>query len=130
MQLAKIISLVLGGVLLAASPAKAGEFLKGVDGSPLYRFTHCKEPVPAEFRGNREKKIRAYNAHVSAIDAYVVCLQQEAQNDIDAHFDAISAAFHATQTSALDQADAMRKALRLTGGDPGNELVGGPEDPR
>ena len=117
----------IAGVLVlftAAAPAGALQDQPSPASSPYaegYRLSDaCKEPAAPAVSARRasrigassrarDRAIRQYNEHVEAVNAYLVCLQAEADRDVQAFYAAVNAAFDEKQKLALDGAARFRR---------------------
>ncbi len=88
-----------------------------------YEFDECvrpEEPVLANdpssqgriTRAARNSAVRQYNAHVEASNAYMRCIAEEAERDLNAYYAAVSAALDAEQADVIGDLEALRERLR------------------
>ncbi len=88
-----------------------------------YRFDDCvrpQEPVLATDEKSRgrvtlaaeKRAVRQYNAHVEEANAYMRCIADEAQRDLDAYYQAVTAALEAEQASVMSDLGVMRDKLK------------------
>lgn len=91
--------------------------------APAYQFDDCvrpQEPVLATDEKSRgrvtlaaeKRAVRQYNAHVEEANAYMRCIADEAQRDLDAYYQAVTAALEAEQASVMSDLGAMRDKLK------------------
>ena len=89
----------------------------------VYMFDECvrpAEPVLATEKKSRgrvtraaeNQAVRQYNAHVEDANAYMRCIADEAQRDLDAYYKAVTQALDAEQASVMGDLETMRDGLR------------------
>ncbi len=108
--------------LMLTTAASAGSLTLAGETGGVYAFTACERPAPFEVVSLEGKKGRAriearngetrrYNARVDVINAYLVCIADEAGRDLQNYYNAVSATLNAEQSRLLDELDVQRKAL-------------------
>ncbi len=129
---------VTGAMMLLTSGAHggaaAGTFTPIGEGGGTYSFTGCERPAPfkvasfADKKGSdrvraRNTETRRYNAHVAVVNAYLVCIAEEAGRDLQIYFNAVNATMEAEQNRLLEELEAEGKVLDSRGS------AGGKDEP-
>jgi hypothetical protein len=121
MRIAMVTGLLMG---LASSAAEAGSLAAAADGAATYSFNRCTRPpepdlsVDPALKGRdavkaRNEKVKLYNFHVGEMNAYMLCLSNEAERDLQDYYAAVSASLEAEQKSVTDALAATGKSLEV-----------------
>lgn len=123
-----VLGLVLGGgmsalMALGGLSAQAGEYTppKGEE-KAKYVFTGCQEPAIPVIGLDQKKKgnasIRDYNAQVALyngfiakMQTYMTCLSQEADQDLQTYYDAVSDSLETRQGAMMVHSNELRAKL-------------------
>ncbi|MEL6370148.1 MAG: hypothetical protein AAFR03_05445 [Pseudomonadota bacterium] len=107
----------IGTEVLASEPNANGDGLdaRGSEasaGGP----EHCVRPSPSKRLTKKKvkpshKALRDYNSYVTAVNAYLVCLANEANAEIDARVAEIMSAHDREQSEVLDIVDSLARKL-------------------
>jgi len=87
-----------------------------------HQFNDCQRPPRPGFEVNPSKRLRVvrlrhnkavaqYNDYVNEANAYMRCLAEEAQRDLDGYYKAVSNALDAEQASMMGELETVRKDL-------------------
>jgi hypothetical protein len=115
---------IMAAVLTFGSVASAGTFTPIGEGAGTYSLTSCTRPAAPDLaidpalKGREavkahNDKVKLYNAHVADVNAYLACISDEANRDLQLYYGAVQGTLETEQNAVLQSLETQGEALKV-----------------